>query len=64
MRGGGLLAGGVGGGVRLLDHVESRVYDTDPIHWGAKLTKVKSEEYIFTQQPVRLLSGGGHTERI
>ena len=34
-----------------------------PYTSGAKLTKVKSEEFEFTQQPVRLPSGGGHTER-
>jgi hypothetical protein len=28
--GGGSLAGGVGGGVRLLDYIGSRVYDTGP----------------------------------
>jgi hypothetical protein len=35
-RGGGLLAGRVGGGVRLLINVESRVYDTDPAYEAPK----------------------------
>ncbi len=67
MRGGGLLAGrvGGGGGTATYLYVESMAYDTGPIY-GAPNKQVCRKYLVssFTQQPGRPLSGGGHIERI
>jgi hypothetical protein len=54
-----------GGGAATYLYVESMVYDTGPIYTAPN--KRVSRRYLvltITQQPGRLLSGGGHIEHI